>query len=386
MYNNYGIDIEKEKYKYKVLFIFGTRPEAIKMAPVIKEFKKHTDFNVKICTTAQHREMLDQVLKFFNIKSDYDLNLMKPNQSIFDITVNALKALEKVLDLEKPDLIFVQGDTTTALVGALAGFYKKVKIAHIEAGLRSYNKYSPFPEEINRVLVGHLADYHFAPTEKAKENLLKENIKENVYVVGNTVIDALFLVLDIIRKTGEGEYYKYFHFIDFSKKIILVTGHRRESFGKSFENICYALKEISERKDVEIVYPVHLNPNVRKIVNRILKGVKNIHLIEPLDYPYMIWLMNKAYLILTDSGGIQEEAPSLGKPVLVMRKVTERVEGLKAGTAKLVGTDKEKIVRETLELLNNKKKYEKMAKAVNPYGDGKASQRIKSIISNLAYR
>lgn len=386
MYNNYGIDIEKEKYKYKVLFIFGTRPEAIKMAPVIKEFKKHTDFNVKICTTAQHREMLDQVLKFFNIKSDYDLNLMKPNQSIFDITVNALKALEKVLDLEKPDLIFVQGDTTTALVGALAGFYKKVKIAHIEAGLRSYNKYSPFPEEINRVLVGHLADYHFAPTEKAKENLLKENIKENVYVVGNTVIDALFLVLDIIRKTGEGEYYKYFHFIDFSKKIILVTGHRRESFGKSFENICYALKEISERKDVEIVYPVHLNPNVRKIVNRILKGVKNIHLIEPLDYPYMIWLMNKAYLILTDSGGIQEEAPSLGKPVLVMRKVTERVEGLKAGTAKLVGTDKEKIVIETLELLNNKKKYEKMAKAVNPYGDGKASQRIKSIISNLAYR
>jgi len=386
MYNNYGIDIEKEKYKYKVLFIFGTRPEAIKMAPVIKEFKKYTDFNVKICTTAQHREMLDQVLKFFNIKSDYDLNLMKPNQSIFDITVNALKALEKVLDLEKPDLIFVQGDTTTALVGALAGFYKKVKIAHIEAGLRSYNKYSPFPEEINRVLVGHLADYHFAPTEKAKENLLKENIKENVYVVGNTVIDALFLGLDIIRKTSEGEYYKYFHFIDFSKKIILVTGHRRESFGKSFENICYALKEISERKDVEIVYPVHLNPNVRKIVNRILKGVKNIHLIEPLDYPYMIWLMNKAYLILTDSGGIQEEAPSLGKPVLVMRKVTERVEGLKAGTAKLVGTDKEKIVRETLELLNNKKKYEKMAKAVNPYGDGKASQRIKSIISNLAYR
>ena len=386
MYNNYGIDIEKEKYKYKVLFIFGTRPEAIKMAPVIKEFKKYTDFNVKICTTAQHREMLDQVLKFFNIKSDYDLNLMKPNQSIFDITVNALKALEKVLDLEKPDLIFVQGDTTTALVGALAGFYKKVKIAHIEAGLRSYNKYSPFPEEINRVLVGHLADYHFAPTEKAKENLLKESIKENVYVVGNTVIDALFLGLDIIRKTSEGEYYKYFHFIDFSKKIILVTGHRRESFGKSFENICYALKEISERKDVEIVYPVHLNPNVRKIVNRILKGVKNIHLIEPLDYPYMIWLMNKAYLILTDSGGIQEEAPSLGKPVLVMRKVTERVEGLKAGTAKLVGTDKEKIVRETLELLNNKKKYEKMAKAVNPYGDGKASQRIKSIISNLAYR
>lgn len=386
MYNNYGIGIEEKKYKYKVLFIFGTRPEAIKMAPVIKEFKKHTDFNVKICTTAQHREMLDQVLKFFNIKSDYDLNLMKPNQSIFDITVNALKALEKVLDLEKPDLIFVQGDTTTALVGALAGFYKKVKIAHIEAGLRSYNKYSPFPEEINRVLVGHLADYHFAPTEKAKENLLKESIKENVYVVGNTVIDALFLGLDIIRKTSEGEYYKYFHFIDFSKKIILVTGHRRESFGKSFENICYALKEISERKDVEIVYPVHLNPNVRKIVNRILKGVKNIHLIEPLDYPYMIWLMNKAYLILTDSGGIQEEAPSLGKPVLVMRKVTERVEGLKAGTAKLVGTDKEKIVRETLELLNNKKKYEKMAKAVNPYGDGKASQRIKSIISNLAYR
>ncbi len=367
--------------KFKVLFIFGTRPEAIKMAPVIREFKKHTDFNVKVCITAQHREMLDQVLKFFNIKPDYDLNLMKPKQSLFDITANALKALEKVLDFENPDLIFVQGDTTTALVGALAGFYKRIKIAHIEAGLRSYNKYSPFPEEINRVLVGHLADYHFAPTEKAKENLLKENIRKNIYVVGNTVIDALLWGLDIIRQTGEEEYYKYFHFIDFSKKIILVTGHRRESFGKPFENICYALKEISERKDVEIVYPVHLNPNVREIVNRILKGVKNIHLIEPLDYPYMIWLMNKAYLILTDSGGIQEEAPSLGKPVLVMRGATERIEGLKAGTAKLVGTDKERIVREVINLLENKDEYEKMSKAINPYGDGRASCRIAEIIN-----
>jgi len=297
----------------KILFIFGTRPEAIKMAPVIKEFKKEKSIDVKVCITAQHREMLDQVLNFFGIKPDYDLNLMKPNQSLFDITANSLKSLEKVLDKEKPDLIFVQGDTTTAFVGALAGFYKKMKVAHIEAGLRSHNKYSPFPEEINRVLVGHVADYHFAPTERAKENLYRENIKKNVYVVGNTVIDALFLGLNIIKKEGEEKFYKYFDFIDFSKKIILVTGHRRENFGKPFENICYALKEIAKREDVEIVYPVHLNPNVKKPVNEILNGVRNIHLIEPLEYPYLIWLMSKSYLVLTDSGGIQEEAPSLGK-------------------------------------------------------------------------
>ena len=366
-----------------VLFVFGTRPEAIKMAPLIQELKKEKFFDIKVCVTAQHREMLDQVLEFFNITPDYDLNIMKPNQSLFDITANILLGLEPVLDEVKPDLIFIQGDTTTAFAGALAGFYKKVKIAHIEAGLRSHNKYSPFPEEINRVLAGDLADYHFVPTRRAKENLYNENIRENVYVVGNTVIDALFLGLDIIKKQGEEKYYQYFDFIDFSKKIILVTGHRRESFGKPFENICYALKEIANNyKDVEIVYPVHLNPNVREPVNKILKGEKNIHLIEPLSYPYLIWIMNKSYLVLTDSGGIQEEAPSLGKPVLVMREVTERIEGIEAGTAKLVGTNKENIVKEVSTLLKDKYEYNKMSTAINPYGDGKASIKIRNIIKN----
>jgi len=374
----------KREKKYMSLFIFGTRPEAIKLAPLIKEFQQHEDFETKVCVTAQHREMLDQVLNFFGIKPDYDLNLMKPNQTLFDMTANALKSLEKVLDIAKPDIIFVQGDTTTAFVGALASFYKKIPVAHVEAGLRSFNKYSPFPEEINRVLVGHLADYHFAPTEKAKENLFNENIKKNVYVVGNTVIDALFLGLDIIKKQGEERFYKFFNFIDFSKKILLVTGHRRESFGKPFENICYALKElVRKHKDIEIVYPVHLNPNVREPVNRILKGEKRIHLIKPLDYPYLIWLMNKSYLILTDSGGIQEEAPSLGKPVLVMRDVTERIEGIQAGTAKLVGTNPQKIIEETSKLLENPYLYNTMAKAVNPYGDGKSSARILSITERI---
>jgi UDP-N-acetylglucosamine 2-epimerase (non-hydrolysing) len=327
--------------------------------------------------------MLDQVLEFFNIKPDYDLNIMKNNQSLFDITAHVLKGLEKILDKYKPDLIFVQGDTTTTFVGALAGFYKKIKVAHIEAGLRSHNKYCPFPEEINRVLVGHLADYHFAPTERARENLIKEGIEGNIFVVGNSVIDALFLGLDIIKQKGEEEYYDYFNFIDFSKKIILVTGHRRESFGEPFENICNALKEIVENyKDVEIVYPVHLNPNVREPVNRILNGINNIHLIEPQSYPYLIWLMSKSYMILTDSGGIQEEAPSLGKPVLVMREVTERIEGIEAGTAKLVGTNKDKIISEVVRLLTDKDEHNKMAKAINPYGDGKASKRILEIIKN----
>ncbi len=371
--------------KFKILLIFGTRPEAIKLAPLIKEFEKYAEiFETKVCITAQHREMLDQVLKFFKIKPDFDLNIMKPNQSLSELTANMIKEIEPVLQNFRPDLVFVQGDTTTAFVGALSAFYQKVSIAHIEAGLRSFNKYSPFPEEINRVLVGHLADYHFAPTEKAKENLFNENIKKNVYVVGNTVIDALFLGLDIIKKQGEEKFYKFFNFLDFSKKIILVTGHRRESFGKPFENICNALKEIAQKhKDVEIVYPVHLNPNVRKPVFEILKGTENIHLIEPLEYPYLIWLMNKSYLVLTDSGGIQEEAPSLGKPVLVMREVTERTEGIEAGTAKLVGTNREKIAEEVSLLLEDKNEYRKMSKAVNPYGDGKASERIREIIEKV---
>jgi len=365
----------------KILFIFGTRPEAIKIAPVINEFKKETSFEVKICITAQHREMLDQVLNFFGIKPNYDLNLMKYDQSLFDITSNILRALEKIIKNEKPDFIFVQGDTTTAFVGALAGFYENIKVSHIEAGLRSHNKFSPFPEEINRILVGHLADYHFVPTEKARDNLYKENIRKNVYVVGNTVIDALLLGLEIIKNEGEDKYYKFFDFIDFSKKIILVTVHRRESFGNPLINICYAIKELAdEYENVEIVYPVHLNPNVRKPVNDILKGHKRIHVIEPLNYSNFIWLMSKSYIVLTDSGGIQEEAPSLGKPVLVLREVTERTEGIEAGTAILIGTKKVNILRGVKNLMDNRHEYEKMGKAVNPYGDGKSSKKIIKIL------
>lgn len=366
-----------------LLFIFGTRPEAVKMAPLIKEFEKYPkDFSVKVAVTGQHREMLDQVLNFFDIKPDYDLNLMKPNQTLFDVTADALRGMEKIIDEVKPDLIIVQGDTTTVFAGALAGFYKKIKVAHLEAGLRSGDKYSPFPEEINRILTGHIADYHWAPTEKAKENLLKEGVKEeNIFVVQNTVIDALFLALELLKKEGDEKYQEFFKEIDFSKKVVLVTAHRRESFGEPFENICNAVKELSIKyPNVEFVYPVHLNPNVREVVYRILSDIPNVHLIEPLDYPYMVWIMNKAFIVLTDSGGVQEEAPSLGKPVLVLRDVTERQEGVDAGTAKLVGTDRELIIIEASKLLDDTKEYEKMAKAINPYGDGKASERIVHIL------
>ncbi|EAY26113.1 non-hydrolyzing UDP-N-acetylglucosamine 2-epimerase [Microscilla marina] len=365
----------------KVLFIFGTRPEAIKMAPLIHEFKKHTAINTKICITAQHREMLDQVLEFFNITPDYDLNLMSPNQTLFDITAKALKGLEGVLDTEKPDLVFVQGDTTTCFVGALAAFYKKIKVAHIEAGLRSFNKYSPFPEEINRGLTGKIADYHFAPTAKAKNNLETEGYKDNIFVVGNTVTDALFLGLDILKNTPSPQHSALFSHINFDKRVILVTGHRRESFGKPFQNLTNAILEIAQgHPDVEIVYPVHLNPNVRSVVNQTLSGVKNIHLTEPLNYADLIWLLNQSYMVLTDSGGIQEEAPALGKPVLVMRDVTERVEGIEAGTAKLVGTNREVIVTETQKLLSDASHYQTMSQAVNPYGDGTTSKQVLDIL------
>jgi UDP-N-acetylglucosamine 2-epimerase (non-hydrolysing) len=286
------------------------------------------------------------------------------------------------LDEVKPDLIIVQGDTTTVFTGALAGFYKKIPIAHLEAGLRSGDKYSPFPEEINRILTGHIADYHWAPTEQAKKNLLNEGIKEEkIHVVQNTVIDALFLASGLLKKEGDSKYEEFFKDIDFSKKVVLVTAHRRESFGEPFENICNAVKELSTKyPNVEFIYPVHLNPNVREVVYRILSNIPNVHLIEPLDYPYMVWIMNKSYMVLTDSGGVQEEAPSLGKPVLVLRDVTERQEGVDAGTAKLVGTDKELIIRETSKLLDDTKEYEKMAKAINPYGDGHTSERIVELI------
>jgi len=367
----------------KVLFVFGTRPEAIKMAPLIKTFQSDSTFEVVVCVTGQHKEMLYQVLDFFEIKPDYDLALMKPNQTIYDITSAALLGLKSVLDKEQPSLVFVQGDTTTAFVGALAGYYNQIKVAHLEAGLRSGDKYSPFPEEGNRIMAGHLATYHFAPTKGAIENLSKEGIRQNVHEVGNTVIDALKLGLDLLKKRENQDIEELFKGIDLSKRLILVTGHRRESFGKPFENMVTAIKEVADGyKDVEVIYPVHLNPNVRGIVNKVLSNTTNIHLIEPLDYPSLIWLMNRSYFVLTDSGGIQEEAPTLGKPVLVMRDVTERQEGIEAGTAKLVGTDKAAILKESIDLLDNKDAYEAMAKAVNPYGDGSTSKQVLEILKN----
>ncbi|OGE19393.1 UDP-N-acetylglucosamine 2-epimerase [Candidatus Daviesbacteria bacterium RIFCSPLOWO2_02_FULL_41_8] len=369
----------------RILFIFGTRPEAIKMAPLIKEFQKCNNFFwTKVCVTGQHQEMLDQMLDFFRIEPDYDLNLMTYNQTQSQLASKQLLELEKILSNWLPDLILVQGDTLTTLFGSLAGFYKRIKIAHIEAGLRSNNKYSPYPEEINRVLVDHIADYFFVPTDKCRTNLLKEGIKDNIFLVGNTVIDALFFTLENINKNGSRKYFDYFRQIDFSKKIILVTGHRRESFGQPLKNICSALKKIADtNENVAIVYPIHLNPNVYRPVKDILGKTKNIVLFEPLDYPKLVWLLNKSYLILTDSGGIQEEAPSLGKPVLITREVTERIEGIQAGTAKLVGTDFNKIIQNVNLLLTNKQVYNKMAKAKNPYGDGKSSPRIVKKIKEI---
>jgi UDP-N-acetylglucosamine 2-epimerase (non-hydrolysing) len=367
----------------KVLYVFGTRPEAIKMAPLIKSFQSDPTIKVVVCVTGQHKEMLYQVLDFFDIKPDYDLKLMKPNQTIYDITSQALLGLKDILDDENPDLIFVQGDTTTAFTGALAGYYNQIKVAHLEAGLRSGDMYSPFPEEGNRILAGHLATYHFAPTRRAVGNLAKEGITQNVFEVGNTVIDALLLGLDILKSRDEKDLENQFTGIDLTKRVVLVTGHRRESFGTPFKNMVTAIKEIANAyDDVEVVYPVHLNPNVRSIVNQVLGKTKNVHLIEPLDYPSLIWLMEKSFFVLTDSGGIQEEAPTLGKPVLVMRDVTERQEGIEAGTAKLVGTDKNIILREAYKLLNDKDVYEEMAKAVNPYGDGTTSKQVLDIINN----
>jgi UDP-N-acetylglucosamine 2-epimerase (non-hydrolysing) len=367
-----------------IFIIFGTRPEAIKMAPVIIKLRaKSKELRTAVCVTAQHREMLDQVLDIFQIKPDYDLGIMKQNQTLFDVTVNGLKKLEGILRKEKPDAILVQGDTTTTFIASLAAYYLKVKIGHIEAGLRTKDKYNPFPEEINRRLTDCLADWYFVHTKQAKENLLKEGVdKKKIFVTGNTVIDALLMTIrkqnnKRVQETIEKRFSSAYGISFDKRKIILVTGHRRESFGKDFESICKGLKKIAmNNQDVQIIYPVHLNPHVQNPVRKILSGLKNVHLIEPLDYFIFVWLMNRAYLILTDSGGIQEEAPSLGKPVLVMRKKTERTEGIEAGTAKLVGTDTERIYAETNKLLRNTKLYQKMSKAVNPYGDGKAAERI----------
>lgn len=366
----------------KILVIFGTRPEAIKMAPLIKELQKHPRyFGVKTCVTGQHREMLDQVLEFFCIKPDYDLNIMKPAQTLFAVTSDILSSIEPIIDEVKPDVILVQGDTTSALVGALAGYYKQIDVGHLEAGLRSGDRYSPFPEEMNRVLVGRIAKYHFAPTKRAVDALAREGIRENVLVVGNTVVDALLLGLEIVRNEGGRRFKNAFSSINLKKRVVLITGHRRESFGEGFNRMCAAIRDLAlNNADVEFVYPVHLNPNVQLPVRKVLDDISNIHLIEPLSYPELIWIMNKSYLVLTDSGGIQEEAPSLGKPVLVMRNVTERQEGIDAGTAKLTGTNEKKIISEVQNLLDNKQAYDAMANAVNPYGDGTASQQISEVL------
>lgn len=377
----------------KLLFIFGTRPEAIKLAPVIKEALENQEImQVVTCLTAQHRQMLDQVIDLFEIPVDFDLNIMTTNQSIFDITIKALSLLRNTLERERPDIVITQGDTTTTFAASLASFYLKTPVAHIEAGLRTNNKFHPFPEEINRRLTTHIADLHFAPTVKARLNLLNEGISdERICVTGNTVIDALKLILDEQNNTGrmrelEKILLQKTGLPCFGNRIILVTSHRRENYGKGFENICYALKEISySNKDIDIIFPVHLNPNVRMPVYNILGNIKNIHLIEPLEYTEFIYLMNKSYMILTDSGGIQEEAPALNKPVMVMREVTERPEAIEAGIAKLVGTDVSTIVNETHKLLDNRNEYELMSKAHNPYGDGTASKKIIKILSSYIF-
>jgi len=364
----------------KIICIFGTRPEAIKMAPVLRELQKKKDlFKTVVVLTTQHREMLDQVLRLFNLQSDYDLNIMQGSQTLYYITTSALSRLEKVINRENPDFILVQGDTTTTFAATLAAFYQKVPVGHIEAGLRSYDRFNPYPEEVNRLLTDTLCDIHFAPTPTAKRNLLKENIKkESIFVTGNTVIDALYLALKKPHRFRDSVLKK----IDFSKKkIILLTAHRRENWGIPLENICLSIEKLIRKyDDLEIVYPVHLNRKVKNVVYRILKNSPRIHLIKPLDYLDFINLMNKCFLVLTDSGGLQEEVPSLGKPVLVLREVTERPEGVEAGTVKVVGLSKEKIFREACKLIDNKRMYNRMAKAVNPYGDGKASKRIVDAI------
>ncbi|EHG7613788.1 UDP-N-acetylglucosamine 2-epimerase (non-hydrolyzing) [Citrobacter sedlakii] len=369
----------------KMLVVFGTRPEAIKMAPLVNELKKNSNISVKVCVTAQHREMLDQVLKVFNIVPDYDLNIMKPGQSLNDITASILVGIKPILQKFSPEIVLVHGDTATTLAVSLAAYYERIAVGHVEAGLRTGNIYAPWPEEANRKLTGAIAKYHFTPTEMAKANLLKEGYSEkNIAITGNTVIDALLFAQEKIRKSEElkKEFEKKFHFIDKNKKKILVTGHRRENFGAGFENICHALSIIAkENPDVQVIYPVHLNPNVQEPVKKILHDIENIFLIEPQDYLPFIYLMANSFIILTDSGGIQEEAPSLGKPVLVMRDVTERPEAVVAGTVKLVGTDTKKIINEVERLLTDNVAYQQMSRAHNPYGDGKACQRIASILS-----
>ena len=372
----------------KILLVFGTRPEAIKMAPLALELKKSAHLEVKICVTAQHREMLDQVMIAFNLSADYDLNLMRAGQNLNSITSDVVLELKPVLHEFKPDLVLVHGDTTTTMAASLAAYYEQIPVGHVEAGLRTHNIYSPWPEEINRQLTGRIASYHFAPTEEAAINLMKEGVdRKKIHVTGNTVIDALLFKVEKIRKDLKlnqdchQTIYKAGYDLNTVRKFILVTGHRRENFGQGFENICLALKALAKRNpNIDFVYPVHLNPNVKKPVEQLLTGVSNIHLIAPQDYEPFIYLMDNCLLIMSDSGGIQEEAPSLGKPVLVMRDTTERPEAVRAGTVRLVGTELKTLVKETQQLIDDSKLYEKMSRAHNPYGDGTASKRILEII------
>lgn len=374
------------KQKKKILVVFGTRPEAIKMAPLVKSLLEEDEFDTKVCVTAQHREMLDQVLEIFEITPDFDLNIMKSGQSLYEITAAILLQLESVLQKFQPEMVLVHGDTTTTFATSLAAFYQKIKVGHVEAGLRTHNLYSPWPEEANRSLTGVLSDFHFAPTETSKGNLVKENIEqEKIFVTGNTITDALIQVVNKIETDQQlsSSLEEKFKFLRKDKKLILVTGHRRESFGQGFEDICKAISELASKyKNCQIVYPVHLNPNVQEPVKRILSDLDNVYLIPPQDYLPFVYLMNKSYLILTDSGGIQEEAPTLGKPVLVMRNNTERPEAIEAGTVKLVGTEYASIVDSVSELIENENSYQSMSKAHNPYGDGNACSRIVSILKN----
>jgi len=371
----------------KVLSVFGTRPEAIKMAPVVKELERHPEtFKSLVCVTAQHRQMLDQVLNLFEIKPDYDLDIMRPGQDLFDITCNVLQGLKPILAKERPDIVLVHGDTSTTMAASIAAYYCRIKVGHVEAGLRTHDKFSPFPEEMNRRVTGAMTDLHFSPTEASRRNLLNEGVADkDIFVTGNTVVDAL-LSVSVRLESDPGfasQFAAEFSFLDSRKRLILVTGHRRENFGAGFEDICHALAKLALRNaDAEILYPVHLNPNVQEPVIRILGGgnFPNIHLIEPVDYLPFVYLMNRSYLIITDSGGVQEEAPSLGKPVLVMRDTTERPEAVTAGTVKLVGTDRSAIVRETNALLDDSAAYQVMSKAHNPYGDGKAAARICAVL------
>lgn len=368
----------------KILLVFGTRPEAIKMAPLVKEFQKDTEhFETKVCVTAQHRQMLDQVLEVFGITPDYDLNIMAPNQDLYDITSKVLLRLRDVLKDFAPDVVLVHGDTTTSMAASLAAFYRQIAVAHVEAGLRTYDMLSPWPEEMNRQVTDRICTYYFAPTGQSRQNLLRENIEEKkIFVTGNTVIDALLMAVDIIAtKTGmEEQIHKEIQEKGYTvgeRDYILVTGHRRENFGEGFLHICKAIRELaSQYPDIDIVYPVHLNPNVQKPVYELLSGLDNVFLISPLDYLPFIYAMQHSILLLTDSGGVQEEAPSLGKPVLVMRNTTERPEAVEAGTVKLVGTDAETIVGNVVELLRNKELYKRMSETHNPYGDGQACERI----------